>query len=154
MQLYQFLVANLAEPTATAALPVLVGSGYLAAVVVDPHFRQQIKQGILQILRVIHGKVTGGVVDDTIRRSFTILFLNQETVERHLKYMAVIRRYGCSPGLDLHRDDFIGILDKVIWLSSQTKVFIKERQLKLAPGARVGVDNPPAGQAAGAALAS
>ncbi len=81
-------------------------------------------------------------------------FVDQETVDRHLENMRIIRRFRRTPGLDLDRDDPAVLFDQVIRLSGQAEILVEKRLFNLAPGARVSVDDPSAGKTGGAPLPS
>ena len=136
----------------TAAVRIFMRALDLSPALVHTHVGDQVKQGIFEFWCVIHGKVATRIVDDTVGRASAVGFLDQETVDCHLENVRVIRRFGGAPGLDLDRDDLAFLFDQVIRLAGQEEVFVEERLFQLPPGARIGVDDPSAGQAGGASL--
>jgi len=50
-----------------AAVPVFMGTLHLGTVFVAADICQHIQQGIFKIRGVVHGKITGGIMEDAIR---------------------------------------------------------------------------------------
>jgi hypothetical protein len=137
----------------TAAVFVSMGAVHLGAAFVSTDIGQQVKQSVLEIRCIVHSKIMAGVVDDAIRRTSAIRFLNQKAIDCHLKDMRVIGSLWCPTGFNFNRYDVTVLLNEIIRLAGKSQIRIVKRFLDRPPGASIGIDDPSARETGGAALA-
>ncbi len=131
-----------------------MGAVHIGTVLVPANIDQQVEQGKFEGGGVVHGKVTLGIMQDAIGRALPIGLMDEQAVDRHLVDVRVIGSRGGAPGLDLDRDESAILLDEVVRLAGEIQLEVEEGFLDGIPGARIGIDHPPAGEAEAFALSS
>ncbi len=113
---------------------------------------QQVEQGGFEGGSIVHGKITLGVMQDSIGWALAVSLVDQQAVDGHLEDVRIVGGGRRAPRLDLHGDEFSILFHEVIGLAGQVKLRVEERFFERAPGPRVGIDHPFAGETEAAAL--
>lgn len=124
-----------------------MGAIHFGTILVAADFGQQVEQGRFERGGVIYGEGAGGVVDDSVGRTFVVGFLDQQAVGGQLVDVRIVWGFGCASRFDFDGDDLSLLLHEVIGFAGEPEFGVEERLFeRRAPGARVGVDDASAGQ--------
>lgn len=150
--LRQTLIANRPKPASPATGCLLVRPRHLFPHPIALHLGDQLDQRLFERGRVFDRKVPSFIMDDPIRRAFSVGFFNKQAIGSQLIDVRIIRRFGRAPRFDLHRDDSSILFYKIIGLACQFEGGVKKRFLQFAPAMRIRVNDAPAGQTGGLPL--
>ena len=133
--LRQTLVTHFPEPATCTTRGLFMRARDVILVPIAFHFSQQIEQGLLQFLGVIHCKITSLVMDDSIRRAFAIRFFDKQTIGCQL---INVRSYALSARLIPPRRGDRPFCWKRYSGCLSLASGIKKWLLQIAPAARIG----------------